>query len=98
MGLAFGSRTPAQGTPFGLFATSVLIGRAFAQSYSELVHLSRRPAIGASGNGPHNPAWKPAGSSLRSESTSRMEAPDTTPVGSFGEAFVRMGSQCDCAL
>src|SRR5215475_6525886 len=40
-----------------LLATSVLIGRAFAQSCSELVHLSRRLVIGTRGNGPRNPAW-----------------------------------------
>jgi len=43
----------------------VLIGHAFAQSFSELVHLSRRLMIGDSGNGPRNPAWTVTGTTSR---------------------------------
>ena len=43
----------------------MLIGHAFAQSFSELVHLSRRLMIGDSGNGPRNPAWTVTGTTSR---------------------------------
>ena len=43
----------------------MLIAHAFAQSFSELVHLSRRLMIGDSGNGACNPAWTVTGTTSR---------------------------------
>src|SRR5262249_4419630 len=65
-----------------LLATSVLIGRAFAQSCSELVHLSRRLVIGTRANGPRNPAWTITG---RKPPVARLRA-------SFARSPVRVTS------
>ena len=60
----------------------MLIGRAFVQSCSELVDLSRRLVIGTRGNGPRNPASTITG---RKAAVARLRA-------SFARSPVRVSS------